>query len=453
MNKDFKIYKLKKEKQNINIRELFRENLGNAEILPDPMLSSKLMRKVARREFFRFNPARLNIYYIGGLVVVSIAAAIILLSGEPDSNQSSISAAVAGSDSDTFLEINIRETESVIKQPGISPAISVNNSKNAVIPPVDKVVSANLAESADRIPERVAALQKIGNTTFQNKSVTSGTSTGMNMLHVTHIYNGTLIEQSAMQGCIPLKIRFQIKSDTYDSCRWTFGDGGYSNEINPEWIFDDEGDYKVILELYGKDGSLRTCYSLVTVYPKPVARFEIFPEKAAIPDNEIGFVNYSSNAVHFDWDFGDGTRSELFEPRHTYSRSGNYNIRLLVSSEYGCFDSLIVTNIFSDSKDRIDFPNAFIPNTQGPSGGYYSSKSDEAAQVFHPGYLDVSAYNLRIYSKVGVLIFESNDIHIGWDGYYKGVLCEPGVYIWKVRGNFRNGESFIRMGDVTLLRE
>jgi len=50
------------------------------------------------------------------------------------------------------------------------------------------------------------------------------------------------------------------------------------------------------------------------------------------------------------------------------------------------------------------------------------------------------------------LIFETNDINIGWDGYFKGQLSNPGVYIWKVRGNFRNGEPFTKMGDVTLLK-
>ena len=57
---------------------------------------------------------------------------------------------------------------------------------------------------------------------------------------------------------------------------------------------------------------------------------------------------------------------------------GNYNIRLLVTSEYGCTDSLVVMNAFSDLKYFIEFPNAFIPNPHGPSGGYYSSKSDES---------------------------------------------------------------------------
>jgi hypothetical protein len=49
-------------------------------------------------------------------------------------------------------------------------------------------------------------------------------------------------------------------------------------------------------------------------------------------------------------------------------------------------------------------------------------------------------------------VFESNDVNIGWDGYYKGQFSDPGVYIWKVRGNFINGEPFTLMGDVTLLK-
>jgi hypothetical protein len=156
--------------------------------------------------------------------------------------------------------------------------------------------------------------------------------------------------------------------------------------------------------------------------------------------------------LRYLWNFGDGNTSDLFEPLHRYEKYGNYNISLKVYSEAGCSDSLLVYNAFSGSAFYIEFPNAFIPNTNGPSGGVYSSTSDESAQVFHPSYSGVSEYHLKIFSKLGVLIFETNDINIGWDGYFKGQLTNPGVYIWKVRGNFSNGEPFTKMGDVTLLK-
>jgi hypothetical protein len=111
-----------------------------------------------------------------------------------------------------------------------------------------------------------------------------------------------------------------------------------------------------------------------------------------------------------------------------------------------------VSNAFTGKGNFIDFPNAFLPNLNGPLGGHYSSSADDAASIFHPVSSGVSEYQLRIFSKSGMLIFESNDINIGWDGYYKGSLCQSGVYIWKVRGNYINGESFTKMGDLTLLK-
>jgi hypothetical protein len=46
----------------------------------------------------------------------------------------------------------------------------------------------------------------------------------------------------------------------------------------------------------------------------------------------------------------------------------------------------------------------------------------------------------------------SNDINIGWDGYYKGKLCEEDVYVWKAYAKLNNGKVFKKTGDVTLLR-
>jgi hypothetical protein len=159
------------------------------------------------------------------------------------------------------------------------------------------------------------------------------------------------------------------------------------------------------------------------------------------------------DAVRYRWEFGDGKVSESLEPEHKYSRYSSYNVRLIAWSEHGCADSLLLTDAFAGSGCYIKFPNAFIPNADGPSGGNFSTKSDEAAQIFHPVTSGVSDYQLRIFSKIGIFIFESNDINTGWDGYHKGQLCEAGVYIWKVRGTYKNGEPFVKMGDVTLLKK
>jgi hypothetical protein len=42
-------------------------------------------------------------------------------------------------------------------------------------------------------------------------------------------------------------------------------------------------------------------------------------------------------------------------------------------------------------------------------------------------------------------------VEIGWDGYFNGKLCQQDVYVWKAKGIYLNGRSFVYAGDVTLL--
>ena len=444
---------MKTKKQDISIRELFRQKLENAEIIPDASVSSKLMRKVARREFLRFNPVRFNIYYLGGILVAGITASLILFSGSDKSGESyplPVSGEIRKTDSKEYINVPAEQTV-MLKSDELNSNASESIKNNGIIRP--KVKSGNKPAQNIEAWQNNSLTHTGVNSSFADKGLFTQVSPEMNKLKGMLRADEMLFEISATKGCTPLKLQFYNKSNSYDSCIWTFGDGGYSNEKNPEWIFDVEGEYNVVLNVFGTDGLRKTSSAIITVYPKPLARFQITPEKAVLPDDEIRFLNFSADAVKYTWDFGDGNASELFEPLHRYAKFGNYNVGLVVSSEYGCSDSLVVLNAFAGSEYFIDFPNAFIPNPEGPTGGFYSSKSDEAAQVFHPVFSGVSDFQLKIFSKLGILIFESSDINIGWDGYFKGQLCNPGVYVWKVRGNFRNGETFIKMGDLTLLRK
>ncbi|MBK9391643.1 MAG: hypothetical protein IPN68_16195, partial [Bacteroidetes bacterium] len=70
------------EREDMELRELFRTRLENTGIDPDPSVNARLMKKLARREFVTFNPARFNAYYLGGLVAAGIAAVILLSPSE-----------------------------------------------------------------------------------------------------------------------------------------------------------------------------------------------------------------------------------------------------------------------------------------------------------------------------------------------------------------------------------
>ena len=68
-----------------------------------------------------------------------------------------------------------------------------------------------------------------------------------------------------------------------------------------------------------------------------------------------------------------------------------------------------------------------------------------------PLHLGVEEYDLQIFNKWGELLFESDDVWRGWDGYYRGALCKQDVYVWKAKARFVDGQSIVKTGDVTLL--
>jgi PKD repeat protein len=430
------------------LRDLFRHKLENDEIIPSPEAGVKIMRQVDRREFLRFNPSRFNIWYAGGIAVAGAALAIILASPVHKKNVSDFLNPGTSEDKSSKKPDEIQsagkyfelEAQSPLKESG---KIITNTARTKAEASAKEINSANPGSS-------LAPAGQIAS--INGKDIFKDGNSAIENLRSQGLVTENIATASVTEGCAPLKVSFINNVANCDSCRWTFGDGGSSSEKNPEWLFDVQGEYTVTLYVFGT-GNLHSSSSLtVIVHAAPTAMFEYSPENAVLPNDEISFHNYSSDAVKFRWDFGDGSSSELFEPMHSYKKSGRYNLKLTVATEFGCSDSVIVKNAFSGSDNFIEFPNAFIPNLNGPSTGYYSPKSDEASQVFHPVSSIVSDYMLRIFSRSGILIFESNDINIGWDGYYKGHLCDPGVYIWKVRGNYLNGEPFTKMGDVTLIK-
>ena len=50
----------------------------------------------------------------------------------------------------------------------------------------------------------------------------------------------------------------------------------------------------------------------------------------------ISFQNLSSGAISYSWDFGDGASSTEYEPRHSYTDSGTYNVTLIVKDSTSC---------------------------------------------------------------------------------------------------------------------
>jgi gliding motility-associated-like protein len=134
---------------------------------------------------------------------------------------------------------------------------------------------------------------------------------------------------------------------------------------------------------------------------------------------------------------------------------GIYDVTLWAYSENGCVNKYVISpGVTVLPVGDIRYPTVFTPNKTGPidrtdlpTGG------TDVDQFFYPAIRqEVVNYKLQIFNRWGVLIFESHDIHVPWNGYYKGELCPQGVYVWLVEGKYQDGKPFKKVGNVTLLQ-
>jgi PKD repeat protein len=256
---------------------------------------------------------------------------------------------------------------------------------------------------------------------------------------------------TVVAACEPHTVEFRNKSIYGSSYLWEFGDGTSSTEFEPEHTFEEYGIYNVKLTVFG-EGGREYAYRQVEVYRMPLVDFTVAPDLVMLPDDEVRLFNLSKYGSYYLWDFGDGNTSTEENPWHLYTQVGTYDISLEVTSENGCLDKLLKpAAVIVKGEGIILFPNAFKPDLDGPNGGYYSLNQPEKNNIFHPYWEGVIEYTLQIYTRWGEKLFESNDVNIGWDGYYLGTLSSQAVYVYKCWGLFVNGESFLLTGDVTLI--
>ena len=255
-------------------------------------------------------------------------------------------------------------------------------------------------------------------------------------------------------GCSPLTVQFVNTSSYGENYTWDFGDDMFSVEKNPVHTYYIPGSYIVKLTVNNSTGqSIQN--GLVRVFQNPTAQFDAYPLHIVNKEQVVVFYNYSYYDSAYLWRFGDGQTSEEENPYHKYEDAGSYDVSLIVVSKDGCIDSAkLHTPIIVEWKEgEIKFANVFKWNETGPTGGYYEEGLYPGMDyIFRPFFENVTEYKLQVFNRWGVLIFESDNINIGWDGYFgNGNLAPQGVYVWKVIGQYADGSYFEKIGDVTFL--
>ncbi len=255
------------------------------------------------------------------------------------------------------------------------------------------------------------------------------------------------------EGCAPLTVDFpdlQLASDiTY---LWDLGNGNTSTSPSPIITYEG-GSYSVSLTVSTPLGCTSTSPSagIVNAWQSPVAGFTASAWTATADNANIAFTDQSSGTITtWEWNFGDGGTANTTNPTHQYLEVGSFDVDLYVTDIHGCTDDVTQTITITPVYDVV-IPTAFTPNTNGGNGGAWDPNSLDN-DVFYAFVRFVKDFRMRVFNRWGELIFESDDIRIGWDGYYRDQLSPQDVYVVQTWVRFVDGREVQKLTDLTLFR-
>jgi PKD repeat protein len=123
---------------------------------------------------------------------------------------------------------------------------------------------------------------------------------------------------------------------------WDFGDGNLSFDQNPIHIYTTSGTFQVQLIITSGTNQKDTITKPVTVHDRPIAGFVSVDSTCA---NSIVLVTDTSLNIDgflqsWNWNFGDNITGSGQNIDHVYQNDGIFTIQLIVSSNFGCIDSV-----------------------------------------------------------------------------------------------------------------
>jgi PKD repeat protein len=141
------------------------------------------------------------------------------------------------------------------------------------------------------------------------------------------------------------------------SVTWDFGDNkGTSTSNAPSYKYSSKGSYLVTMTA-NLAGCIAKSQQRVYQFEKPKAAYKVV--SGDCDNKDFVFANNSSigsGLIGSYWNFDDNSVSTDMAPKHLFGSSGKKNVKLVITSEFGCKDS--VTNIVTVKESpKVSFIN------------------------------------------------------------------------------------------------
>ena len=168
-----------------------------------------------------------------------------------------------------------------------------------------------------------------------------------------------------------------------------------------------------------------------------------FTENVSVgtPPLIVNFTNTSSVSVtNWQWNFGDNSSDNSTNPSHTYTVAGTYIVVLTVTDSIGCTDTAQTTIVVNETASSLSIPNVFTPNGDGTNDGFFITSTG------------IEDFEMKIFDRWGVMVFETNSPNTAWDGHTtSGLMASDGTYYYILNATGYDKKIYKLTGFLTLI--
>ncbi|MEN9302835.1 MAG: hypothetical protein RL264_1264 [Bacteroidota bacterium] len=254
-----------------------------------------------------------------------------------------------------------------------------------------------------------------------------------------------------LAGCLPHTVVFQnltTSSSSIQNCTWSIGNlGQFSSCDSLVYTFNTPGCFTITLNASSNGcSSSQTLNNYICTEAVPDANFFPTPIEFTEPSQSVSFINTSSNASQYSWEFSNGYTSSDNSPNVYFPNTmEGQTITLTATNSLGCTDAY---SIFIPYKEPTIF---YIPNSFTPDGDGFNQTFKP---VFTSGF-DPYNFEMTIFNRWGEVVFVSFNADRGWDGSFgkTGLDAPEGTYIYKITYKIpQQDERKMVSGHITMIR-
>jgi len=183
-------------------------------------------------------------------------------------------------------------------------------------------------------------------------------------------------------------------------------------------------------------GCLDTVFSQLQVRD---SAYIALPGTVQLYDGQVFQFHPKTNGRSFQWYPATGLDDpQSGDPKFSPNVNSYYYVHVIDSA--GCTTTDSVNILYRFGETMLSLPNAFTPG----------AAINNVFRIISFGNL--SLHYFRIFNRWGNKVFETSDIHEGWDGTYHGTLQETGVFVYELEAVDGNGKVIRKQGNLTLIR-